>query len=51
MQNLQPIQLPVVSKFENELVNYSVNSNRSTNQLQFGICGVVEYEVVAIEVC
>jgi hypothetical protein len=38
-----------VREFEDELVDDAVDAYRSTHELQVGICGVVEDEVVAIE--
>jgi hypothetical protein len=48
-RNLQPVELTVVREFEDELIDHAVDAYRSTHELQIGICGVVEDEVVSVE--
>lgn len=48
---LQPIKFFVVGKFEDKLIDYSVDSECPANQLQIGIFRVIENEIVSIEVC
>ena len=47
--DLQPIELPVVCEFEDELINHTIDTNRAADQLEVGVCRVVEDEVVPIE--
>lgn len=50
LNDLQPIQLPVMGKFKDELVDDAVNAEASADQLCLGIGGIVEDEVVPVEV-
>lgn len=36
---------------ENELVDNPIDSDRSTDELEARVSRIVEYEVVAIEIC
>jgi hypothetical protein len=47
---LQPVQLAVVRELEDELINNTINANRSTGQLEVCISRVVEDEVASVEV-
>lgn len=39
-----------MSKLEDELIDNTIDSHGPTDQLKFGVCGIVEDEVVLIEV-
>ena len=47
----QPIELSIMCKFEDELVNHTIDANRATDKLQISIRRIVEDEVVPIEDC
>lgn len=49
--DLQPVNFQVMSKFENKLVNYTVNSDCSANKLELRVRQVVEDEVIPVETC
>ena len=48
---LQPIDSLIVGALVNELIDYSVYANGSTDKLKHGVLGVAEDEVVGVEVC
>jgi hypothetical protein len=48
-RNAQPIELPIVCEFKDELVDHTVDANRATDKLKISICRIVEDEVVPIE--
>lgn len=48
-QYSQPVNLFVMGNTEVELVNHSINSNRSTDEFETCIVGVVEDEVMQVE--
>ena len=48
--NVQPVEFPVVCEAEDELVDDAVDGYGSADQLEGGICRVVEDEVVPVEV-
>lgn len=39
-----------MSKLEDELIDDTIDSHGPTDQLKFGVCGIVEDEIVLIEV-
>jgi uncharacterized protein YaaW (UPF0174 family) len=47
---LQPIYHLVMSEHESKLINHAVCANRTTNKLKLRVVGVVEDEMVLIEV-
>jgi hypothetical protein len=47
----QPINNFVVRKAEDELVDHAVDANGPAHELELSVLGVVEYEMVTIEVC
>lgn len=40
-----------MGKFVDELVNHTVNTYRSTNKIKRSIEGIVEDEVISVELC
>ena len=47
----QPINNFVVRKAEDELVDHAVDAHGPAHELELSVLGVVEYEMVAVEVC
>lgn len=45
----QPIELSIMCKFEDELVNHTIDANRATDKLEISICRIVEDEVVPVK--
>jgi hypothetical protein len=48
---LQPVNLTIVGEFVDELVNHTVNAYRATNKIKRSIQGIVEDEVISVELC
>lgn len=48
---LQPVNLLIMCKLEDELVYYTINANCTTNKLELGVGRVVEDKVVPVKVC
>lgn len=47
---LHPRDLLVVCKFEDELIDYTIYTNSSANQIQFRVRRVIEDKVMSIEI-
>ena len=49
-EDSQPINLPIMREAEYELVYHSIDANCAAHELERGIVGVVEDEMMAVEV-
>lgn len=49
-EHLHPGNFLVVGEFEDEFIDDPINTNRSAYQIQFGICRVIEDEVMSVKV-
>lgn len=38
-----------MGEFENEFINNAINTDGSTDQFQFSVCGITENEAIAVE--
>lgn len=49
-EDLHPVNHLVVGKLEDEFIDDTIYSHGSTDELEFGVCGVVEDEIVLVKV-